>query len=283
MRHTSDPVRQPSRAGSPAGAMPRSAAKNLADLSPRGVRLGALAQLAQDGPAATAQRARFRRAFGPTPARQIPARSSPVAQRGVLYDGVKATAEQDFDAGDYNFTNVTAAAAIAAAQEIVAEYLASQAAGQEFESAPGVPLAAPQVQLSSGYGGVPGILLTPPRDKVALQILSGQFLASITHELGHMVKGKGGDARVRDRIPQIAAAAAQEAQNHPDAHPDPDGWVEEIRADLVGLFVRFSNGIIPVEADYSHLADEAADGEHPPGPYRMERMKLFMNELGHPW
>ncbi len=283
MRQALSPTRRPAQASAQPETSTRPGAGTRPDLSARGTRMRALAQLMQEGPAATDQRVRLARAFGAPATRPIPARTAPVAQRGVLYDAVKLSAENDADAADYNFTSVTGPDVIAAAEEIVAEYLASQPVGQKFEAGPGVALPAPQVQLSTGYGGVEGILLTPPRDKLALQIYTGEFLANITHELGHMVKGKTGDARVRDRIPQIAAAAADEAVNHPDAHPKPAGWVEESRADLTGLFIRFSNGIIPAKADYNQLAGEPADGEHPPGDYRLQLMATFMGELGHPW
>jgi hypothetical protein len=204
-----------------------------------------------------------------------------VAQLGAKYDLVKNAADADIDGGDYNFTSVAGKAIVVAGEEMVAEHLA----GQKYTARDNKELAQPSVMLSSGYGGAEGVLLVPGREKSALDIYTGEFVPNLMHELGHMVTGKEGDTTVKEDIPALAKKAGVEAAKieHAAAHPNAEDWIEELRADLTGIFLRVAKGTVPTKEDYGQLRDEPPDGQHPPGSFRLEVMGELMTKLGKHW
>ena len=205
-----------------------------------------------------------------------------VIQLGKKYDEVKAAAEKDGDAYDYEFKSVTEEAIAAGGEEIIREHMGDK----RYTDREQKELASPTVQVSTkgGYGGVPGLLLVPNKVKSASDIVSGEFIPNMLHEFGHMVTGQKDSTAMQAIIAAIAKDAATEAKKaeHADVHPSPEAWVEECRADLTGVSIRFAAGGKPTLAEYKALswADDAPDNEHPPGPYRIARIAELFEKLG---
>lgn len=203
----------------------------------------------------------------------------PVMQLGAKYDKLAEDAANDVDGGDYEFMSLTEDAIAEGTRELMTEHLA----GKRYLDLKGRELAVPDVILSQSWGGSEGSVLLPARLQSAMQIYSGEFTPNLMHEVGHMVKGRTDVPGMKAAIAEIAKKAKVEAarDEHEDARPNPDAWEEEVRADLTGVYLRMTSGTAPAKADYAALswADDPADGEHPPGAYRIERINEYFDTL----
>ncbi len=167
-----------------------------------------------------------------------------------------------------------------AVNELIAEYLAEGYLNHE-----GKDVTVPQALLSNSFGGADGFLCVPARIKGLLMIVgTNTFLPALIHEIGHFATaGKGNHAGMKDGVGQIAAKAGKAAEDpvHKEAQPKKEAWIEEARADLTGVYLRFvRDGAKPALANYrALLAGEPADGEHPPGDLRVQWIEEFWNTL----
>lgn len=240
-------------------------------------------------PRMAAQRKQLDAAFGPSAQRpgrethglQMKA-ASKVIQLGKQYDSVFAKAQDDAEEKfDYTYASVSDNDYVAAADELIGEHLAAGFTGHDTKDVV-VPKATPD---KKGWGGAPGILYIPERTK-GLNLMMGNntFIPSLTHEAGHFaLEGKGNKAGMQEAIGKIAAKAGIEAEKdeHADAKPKKADWIEESRADLTGVFLRMTrDGTKPPLDDYKNqLGDEPADGDHPPGNFRIKLIKEYLDTL----
>ncbi len=202
-----------------------------------------------------------------------------VIQRGVKYDKLVTDAESDVDGGDYEFKSINDDAIRAATTEVLIEHLT----GKKFEDLQGDELQAPNVTLSGSWGGAEGLVLLPARLQATMQIHTGEFVPNLMHEIGHMVKGQKDVPAMKSAIANIAKDAKLEAAkpDYTDAKPNADAWEEEVRADLTGVHLRWLSASKPSKDEYTALAWAAdpADGEHPPGAYRIARISEYIDLL----
>jgi hypothetical protein len=110
------------------------------------------------------------------------------------------------------------------------------------------------------------------------------FLSALIHETAHFaVEGKGQHAGLKDAVEKLAALAGDEAESgkYDDAKPNKTAWIEESRADLTSIYLRYvRDGKKPAGTDYQSLLDgEAADTEHPPGEVRLQLISAYLKTL----
>jgi len=206
--------------------------------------------------------------------------TGPVIQRGAKYDKLKEAAENDADGGDYEFKTLTEDLIQEGTLELLGEHLV----GKKYLDLDGKELALPKVMLSGSWGGAEGVVLLLARLQSVLQIHTGEFAPNLMHEVGHMVKGRTDAPTMKSAIATIAQKARDEAGKtvYQDAKPDAAAWEEEVRADLTGVYLRKAAGSAPTKAEYTALgwAGDDADGEHPPGAYRIARIHEYIDLLG---
>lgn len=226
----------------------------------------------QASPALVAQRRRLHTLAGGT---------AGVMQLGAKYEHVYASAKDDADERfDYAYSSVSEQDYVDAADELIAEHLAAGYKGHDDQDV-AVPKATPS---SGGWGGAPGMVMIPVRDKGLNQMMgTNTFVASINHELGHFaVEGRGAHQGMKAAIQPLAAKAgvAADLPEYADAKPKKDAWVEEARADLTGVHLRtVRDKAKPAISEYeSQLGDEPADGEHPPGKLRVSLIREFLEK-----
>lgn len=206
--------------------------------------------------------------------------SLPVIQLGKIFDQVKKSATDDAeDNFDYDYKSVTDRDYQNAANELITEHLAAGFSGHDNKPVLH-PVATPDAK---GWGGAPGILYIPLRKFGLTQMLGGTFIQSLIHEVGHFVVDSAAPkSGIKDKIAPLAALAGTEASSdeHNSVSPNAEDWIEECRADLTGVYLRFSaNGEKPDIDQYDYLADESADSQHPPGTFRLVLIKKLLTTL----
>lgn len=204
-----------------------------------------------------------------------------VVQLGGKYDSVFSQAESDADKYDYTYGSVSDTDYVEAADELIAEHLQAGYVAHD-----GKDVVAPKAQMDKkGWGGVPGIVFIPDRRQgLNMMMGSNTFLPALIHEAAHFaVEGKGQQAGLKDAVAKLAALAGDEAESgkYDDANPDKTAWIEESRADLTSIYLRYvRDGRKPAESDYeSLLGGEAADTEHPPGEVRLRLIGMYLKTL----
>lgn len=274
MQRASTPIRHPA-VGSRAAAAQKQQRRAAAVMGNGALGLRLQSQAVwiaafQTSPALVAQRRQMRALVDGT---------AGVIQLGKKYDDVYAAAKDDAEERfDYGYNSVSEQDYVDAADELIAEHLAAAYTGHDDKDVV-VPKATPS---SGGWGGVPGMLMIPQRDKGLNQMMgSNTFVASINHELGHFaLEGQGVHQGMKAAVQPLAAkaGAAADLPEYADAKPKKDAWVEEARADLTGVYLRTTRDKAkPALSEYeSQLGDEPADGEHPPGKLRLALIREFL-------
>jgi hypothetical protein len=200
-----------------------------------------------------------------------------VIQCGGKYESIKKLANKDVDESDYTYKSVSEKDYLEAANEIIGEYLSAG-----FLDRKGKTITAPKAMISTGWGGVEGLLLIPERiNGISCMLGDDTFTSSTTHELGHMISdGEGKMAGMKVEIEKIAGKAGAEAdkKDYQDILKlDRNAWIEECRADLTGVFLKITNEkVIPLIDSYSTLNGEPADNQHPPGDFRINLIKEYI-------
>lgn len=227
-----------------------------------------------------AQRHLMQRLFG-LGGRAPAATAGTVVQLGGKYDSVFSQAKSDADKDDYAYGSVSDKDYVEAADELIAEHLQAGYVGHD-----GKDVVVPKAQMDKkGWGGAPGIVFIPERSQgLNMMMGSNTFLPALIHEAAHFaVEGKGQQAGLKEAVAKLAALAgdAAESGKYDDANPDKTAWIEESRADLTSIYLRYvRDGKKPAETDYeSLLGGEAADTEHPPGEVRLQLIGMYLKTL----